>query len=120
MVVAGASTHPGKFGFVALHNILANGYAGRVFATNRDGSPVLGIETVPALDDLPDGQADLVFVCTPAATNPDVLRAAAADERLRETHLVAQPVVAHRAGRLRQLARRGLLIARRIARGAIE
>lgn len=28
VVVAGASTHPGKFGFVALHNILANGYAG--------------------------------------------------------------------------------------------
>src|SRR5829696_4324853 len=78
VVVAGASTHPGKFGFVALHNILANGYAGRVFATNRDGSPVLGIDTVPAVDDLPDGQADLVFVCTPAATNPEVLRSAAA------------------------------------------
>jgi acetyltransferase len=78
VVVAGASTHPGKFGFVALHNILANGYAGRVFATNRDGAPVLGVDTVPAIDDLPDGQADLVFVCTPASTNPDLLRAAAA------------------------------------------
>jgi acyl-CoA synthetase (NDP forming) len=78
VVVAGASTHPGKFGFVALHNILANGYEGQVFATNREASPVLGIETVPSIDDLPTGQADLVFVCTPAATNPDVLRAAAA------------------------------------------
>jgi acyl-CoA synthetase (NDP forming) len=78
VVVAGASTHPGKFGFVALHNILANGYTGRVFATNREAAPVLGIDTVPSLDDIPDGQADLVFVCTPAATNPDVLRAAAA------------------------------------------
>ena len=29
VVVAGASTHPGKFGFVALHNILAAGYSGR-------------------------------------------------------------------------------------------
>jgi acyl-CoA synthetase (NDP forming) len=78
VVVAGASTHPGKFGFVALHNILANGYQGRVFATNRDAAPVLDVETVPSLDDVPSGQADLVFVCTPAATNPDVLRAAAA------------------------------------------
>jgi acyl-CoA synthetase (NDP forming) len=78
VVVAGASTHPGKFGFVALHNILANGYQGNVFATNRDATPVLGIETVPSLDDVPEGKADLVFVCTPAATNPDVLRAAAA------------------------------------------
>ena len=78
VVVAGASTHPGKFGFVALHNILANGYAGRVFATNREAAPVLDIETVPSLDDVPAGEADLVFVCTPASTNPDLLRSAAA------------------------------------------
>ena len=39
---------------------------------------MLGIDTVPSLEELPDGEADLVFVCTPAATNPDVLRAAAA------------------------------------------
>ena len=77
VVVAGASTHPGKFGFVALHNILANGYAGRVFATNREAAPVLGVDTVPSLDDIPAGEAELAFVCTPAATNADVLRAAA-------------------------------------------
>ena len=35
VVVAGASTHPGKFGFVTLHNLLAGGYEGPVFATNR-------------------------------------------------------------------------------------
>ena len=29
------------------------------------------------VDDLPDGEADLVFVCTPASTNPDLLRACA-------------------------------------------
>jgi len=78
VVVAGASTHPGKFGFVSLHNILAAGYEGRVAATNRDGASVLGIDTVPDLSDLPDGVADLVFVCTPASANPDLLRAAAA------------------------------------------
>jgi acetyltransferase len=77
VVVAGASTHPGKFGFVALHNIIASGYAGRIFATNRDGADVLGVTTVPDIDDIPDGAADLVFVCTPAAANADLLRAAA-------------------------------------------
>ena len=77
VVVAGASTHPGKFGFVALHNILANGYGGAVHATNREGVEVLGVQTVPSLDDVPAGVADLVFVCTPAATNPDLLRSAA-------------------------------------------
>ncbi|GIU89243.1 MAG: hypothetical protein KatS3mg010_0342 [Acidimicrobiia bacterium] len=43
VIVAGASTHPGKFGFVALHNILAAGYGGRVAATNLEGTPVLGV-----------------------------------------------------------------------------
>ena len=78
MIVAGASTHPGKFGFVSLHNLLAAGYRGDVFATNREGAEVLGVRSVSSVDDLPEGKADLVFVCTPAAANPDLLRACAA------------------------------------------
>lgn len=77
IVVAGASTHPGKFGFVALHNILASGYSGAVFATNRDLAEVLGLHTLGSVAEVPAGAADLVFVCTPASTNPDVLRQAA-------------------------------------------
>jgi acyl-CoA synthetase (NDP forming) len=77
VLVAGASTHPGKFGFVSLHNILACGYKGKVFATNRDGAEVLGVQTVADVADLPDGEIDLVFVCTPAAANPELLRACA-------------------------------------------
>jgi len=46
VVVAGASTHPGKFGFVSLHNILAGGYAGGVYGTNLQGEVVLGVQTV--------------------------------------------------------------------------
>ncbi|MCC5951239.1 MAG: CoA-binding protein [Acidimicrobiia bacterium] len=78
VVVAGASTHPGKFGFVALHNILAAGYEGKVFATNRDGAEVLGVTTLRSIDELPHGEADLLFVCTPAAANVELLRGAAA------------------------------------------
>lgn len=78
VIVAGASTHPGKFGFVSLHNLLASGYEGAVAATNRDGAEVLGIQTVADLADVPEGPWDLIFVCTPAAANPDLLRAAAA------------------------------------------
>src|SRR6185369_5337521 len=77
VIVAGASGHPGKFGFVALHNVLAGGYAGKVGATNLEAAPVLGVETVASVDDLPDGPWDLVFVCTPAAANVDLLRACA-------------------------------------------
>jgi acetyltransferase len=77
VVIAGASTHPGKFGFVATHNVLAAGYGGRVFGTNLDGEEVLGVRTVTSIDELPSGAADLVFVCTPAAANVGVLEACA-------------------------------------------
>jgi len=76
--VAGASTHPGKFGFVSLHNILASGYRGAVFGTNLEAEDVLGVRTVADIDELPDDAIDLVFVCTPASANQQVLRACAA------------------------------------------
>ena len=78
VVVAGASTHPAKFGFTALHNLLANGYKGKVFATNLEGETVLGVNTVASVDELPDGAADLVFVCTPASANVELLKSCAA------------------------------------------
>lgn len=78
VLITGASTHPGKFGFVALHNLLASGYAGAVYATNLQAERVLGIQTVADIAELPDDVIDLVFVCTPASTNAEILRACAA------------------------------------------
>ncbi|NQW59248.1 acetate--CoA ligase family protein, partial [bacterium] len=77
VVVTGASSHPGKFGFVSVHNILASGYSGAVFGTNLSEEEVLGIQTVASLDDIPKDAADLVFVCTPSGANPEILRACA-------------------------------------------
>jgi acyl-CoA synthetase (NDP forming) len=77
VVVVGASTHPGKFGFVALHNILAAGFAGPVFATNLEQEIVLGIQTVASVEDLPHHQIDLAVICTPASTNQAILRSCA-------------------------------------------
>ena len=78
VLVAGVSAHPGKFGFVALHNILTHGYPGRVYGTNLEGGTVLGVPMVRSPDDLPaDAVVDLAFVCTPAAANPELLRACA-------------------------------------------
>ena len=78
VIVAGASTHPGKFGFVVLHNMITCGYRGRIFATNRDRAEVLGLQTLSSIDEVPEGAADLLFVCTPASTNAELLTAAAA------------------------------------------
>ena len=44
---------------------------------NLQGEEVLGIKTVADIDSLPDDAIDLVFVCTPASANPELLRACA-------------------------------------------
>lgn len=74
LVVAGVSRHPGKFGFVALHNILRNNYNGAVYATSRSGEEVLGVRTLPSAADLPAGEVELVVVCTPASANLELLK----------------------------------------------
>ena len=74
IVVVGASSHPGKFGFVSLHNILSSKFAGKVYATNLQNEMILGIQTVSSIDDLPLNEIDLAFFCTPASANPQLLQ----------------------------------------------
>ena len=55
----------------SLHNILASGYEGSVFATNRRRRrDARRRRRTTSIECMPDGAADLVFVCTPAAANP--------------------------------------------------
>jgi acetyltransferase len=77
IVVTGVSSHPGRFGFVAFHNLLRCGYRGELFGLSREGGEVLGRPILADLADLPHGAADLVFLCTPAAANPELLRGCA-------------------------------------------
>jgi acyl-CoA synthetase (NDP forming) len=77
IVIPGVSTHPGKFGFAALHNLLCHGFTGELFPVNRDGSTVLDRSTYRDITAIPAGRADLAFICTPAAANLEVLRACA-------------------------------------------
>ncbi len=77
ILVAGVSAHPGKFGFVAFHNLLRCGYRGELFPVNRDGAEVLGHPTYRDVSEVPPGRADLVFVCTPSRVNVELLRACA-------------------------------------------
>jgi acetyltransferase len=61
-----------------MHNILASGYSGTLVGTNLSGEEVLGIQTITSVDEMPHGAADMVFVCTPAKANPQLLRDCAA------------------------------------------
>ena len=63
IAVIGASTHPGKFGFVALHNILAAGFQGNVFATNPKTPEILGVQTLKSVDRIPNDSIDVAMIC---------------------------------------------------------
>ncbi len=78
IIVAGVSSHPGKFGFVTFHNLLRFGYKGEIFPIHREGEEILGHKTLRDVAEVPEGAADLVFVCTPNKVNIDLLRSCAA------------------------------------------
>jgi acetyltransferase len=77
VIVAGASSHPAKFGFVTLHNLRRYGFEGEIFPVNREGTEVLGKPTLRDAAEVPEGAADLVFVCTPNRANVELLRTCA-------------------------------------------
>ena len=77
IIVAGVASHPGKFGFVTLHNLLACGFKGNVFGVKPDAAEVLGQRTYSSVDELPEGAASLVFMCTPNKVNVELLEACA-------------------------------------------
>ncbi|MEE8558799.1 MAG: CoA-binding protein [Myxococcota bacterium] len=77
IILTGVSTHPGKFGTVAYHNLLRFGFEGEIFPVHREGAEILGRPTLRTIEEVPEGRADLVFICTPAAVNPAILEASA-------------------------------------------
>src|SRR5438132_5343817 len=77
VIVAGASSHPGKFGFAAFHNLLRFGFPGAVYPVNRDGGEILGRACLRSVAEVPAGEADLAFVCTPPAADVEIPRACA-------------------------------------------
>ena len=77
VVVTGVSSHPGKFGFVTLHNLLSCGYEGKVFAVAREPGTILDHPVLTSVDEIPKGAADLLVVCTPVSANEQIIRQAA-------------------------------------------
>ena len=72
VAVIGASERPGSVGRSVLWNLLSSPFGGTVFPVNSKRPNVLGIKSYPRLAELPD-KVDLIVVCTPADTVPDVV-----------------------------------------------
>jgi len=71
VAVVGAGRRRGTVGREILHNIVAGGYSGQVYAVNPRGRSMEGLRCLPSAADLPAG-VDLAVVAVPAAEVPGV------------------------------------------------
>ncbi len=67
IAVIGASRNPGGVGHAILRNIVAAGFAGRIFVINPGASSVAGLPALAAIADLPE-PPDLAVIAVPAPT----------------------------------------------------
>jgi len=73
VAVIGASSMPGKWGFILPINLMTRGYKGRIHLINHKASMVLGHPAHKSILDIED-EIDLVLVAVPAPAVPAVIR----------------------------------------------
>jgi acetyl coenzyme A synthetase (ADP forming)-like protein len=66
VVVIGASRQRGKIGSEILHNLVAGGFTGRLFAVHPSADSIDGVPAFPRVTAIPD-PVDLAVVCVPRA-----------------------------------------------------
>jgi acyl-CoA synthetase (NDP forming)/GNAT superfamily N-acetyltransferase len=71
VAVIGASRRPNSVGSQILRNIVAGGFAGRVYPVNPHADVLAGLPCIRAIADLPP-DVDLAIIAVPAAAVPDV------------------------------------------------
>ena len=67
VALVGASATPGKWGQLILHNLLKDGYAGRVVAVGRKGAEAFGTTFYGSLDEISE-PIDLALIAVPPAS----------------------------------------------------
>jgi acetyltransferase len=77
VVVIGASAIPHKPGNDVIRNIVANGYAGKLYLVNPKGGEIMGMKVERSVQDLPEG-IELAVIILPASANPQAIRECAA------------------------------------------
>ena len=65
IAVIGASANPAKIGYRIVENVLASGYAGKVFPINPKGGEILGKTAYPSLTDV-EGEVDVAVIAIPS------------------------------------------------------
>ncbi|MFZ5584977.1 MAG: acetate--CoA ligase family protein [Thermodesulfobacteriota bacterium] len=77
VAVIGASGQPGKVGYDVLHNLLTQGYKGRIIPVNPKADAILGVPAVKQIKDLPQ-DLDLAVIAIKAHLVPEAVAELAA------------------------------------------
>jgi acyl-CoA synthetase (NDP forming) len=77
VAIIGASSTPGKAGYVVIRNILDNGYTGKLYPVNPKGGEILGMPAYPSITSLPEG-IDLAIIVIPAKATVQAVKECAA------------------------------------------
>jgi acetyltransferase len=65
IAIIGASHDPSKIGHKIVHNIVSNGYPGKIYPVNPKGGQILGLRVYPSVRDIPD-EVDVALIVVPA------------------------------------------------------
>jgi acetyltransferase len=74
VAVIGASRRTGSVGYTVLRNLVQGAFAGELYAVNPKYDAIEGVPCFPSVAELPS-TPDLVVICTPASTVPDLVKA---------------------------------------------
>ncbi len=76
IALIGASTTPGKMGYIILETLLEGGYTGNVYPINPKGGELFGLPIYRSISEVPE-VVDTMVVCIPSSGVPEVLLEAA-------------------------------------------
>jgi acetate---CoA ligase (ADP-forming) len=71
IAIVGASTKPGKIGYIVVDNIITGGYEGDIYPINPTASEIMGLKSYPSVLDIP-GPVDVAVITVPAKFVSDV------------------------------------------------
>jgi acetyl coenzyme A synthetase (ADP forming)-like protein len=72
VAIIGASQNPEKVGHIILQNYINSGYAGKLFAINKDAESILGVKAYRHIGEIKE-RLDLAVIAIPAPFVPQVL-----------------------------------------------
>ncbi|MBN1485118.1 MAG: acetate--CoA ligase [Chloroflexia bacterium] len=72
VAVIGASSTPGKMGYILMDNIIRGGFEGEIYPINPKGGEIMGRTAYPTILDVPEG-VDLAVIVVPAKYIPDIV-----------------------------------------------